>query len=74
MKEKGLLNETEEEESIQQFNILVDKTEEAGFIHYEISNFGKPGFFSVHNTNYWKQAPYIGFGPSAHSFNGYSRQ
>ncbi|HOP58863.1 MAG TPA: radical SAM family heme chaperone HemW [Bacteroidales bacterium] len=74
MKEKGLLNETEEEESIQQFNILVDKTEEAGFIHYEISNFGKPGFFSVHNTNYWKQAPYIGLGPSAHSFNGYSRQ
>ncbi|HRW85776.1 MAG TPA: radical SAM family heme chaperone HemW [Bacteroidales bacterium] len=74
MKEKKLLNETEEEESIQQFNMLVDKTEEAGFIHYEISNFGRPGFFSVHNTNYWKQAPYIGLGPSAHSFNGYSRQ
>ncbi|MBN2633109.1 MAG: radical SAM family heme chaperone HemW [Bacteroidales bacterium] len=74
MKEKGLLHEVEEEESIQQFNVLVDKTEEAGFIHYEISNFGKPGFFSVHNTNYWKQVPYIGLGPSAHSFNGYSRQ
>jgi oxygen-independent coproporphyrinogen-3 oxidase len=48
--------------------------ESAGFIHYEISNFGKPGYFSIHNTNYWKQVPYLGLGPSAHSFNGYSRQ
>jgi oxygen-independent coproporphyrinogen-3 oxidase len=74
MKDKGLLQETEEEESASQFNLLIDKTETAGFIHYEISNFGKPGYFSVHNTNYWKQVPYLGLGPSAHSFNGYSRQ
>jgi oxygen-independent coproporphyrinogen-3 oxidase len=74
MKEKGLIREPEEELSIAQFNMLIEKTEPAGFIHYEISNFGKPGYFSVHNTNYWKQVPYIGFGPSAHSFNGYSRQ
>lgn len=74
MKEKGLLNEIDEDESTTEFNILIDKTESAGFINYEISNFGKPGYFSVHNVNYWKQVPYMGLGPSAHSFNGYSRQ
>ena len=56
------------------FNLLIEKSEAAGFIHYEISNFGKPGYFSVHNSNYWKQVNYLGLGPSAHSFNGYSRQ
>ena len=74
MLEKGLLNEVSEEESTALFNKLIEKSESAGFIHYEISNFGKPEFFSIHNTNYWKQVNYIGLGPSAHSFNGYSRQ
>lgn len=74
MKNEGLFNETDEEESTNQFNLLVEKAEQAGFIHYEISNFGKEGYFSRHNTNYWKQVNYIGLGPSAHSFNGYSRQ
>jgi oxygen-independent coproporphyrinogen-3 oxidase len=74
MKEKGLLEEVDEEESTSEFNVLIEKTESAGFMHYEISNFGKPGYFSIHNTNYWRQVPYIGLGPSAHSFNGYSRQ
>lgn len=74
MKEKGLFEEISEEDSIAQFNILIEKTEAAGFMQYEISNFGKPGYFSAHNTNYWKQVTYIGLGPSAHSFNGYSRQ
>ena len=74
MKEKGVFIETEEEESASQFTILTEKTEDAGFVHYEISNFGKSGYFSIHNTNYWKQVPYIGLGPSAHSFNGFSRQ
>jgi oxygen-independent coproporphyrinogen-3 oxidase len=74
MKEKGLLSEIEEDESAAQFNRLIEKAESAGFIHYEISNFSKPGFMSVHNSNYWKQVPYLGLGPSAHSFNGYSRQ
>ena len=74
MKEKGLIKEIDEEESTAEFNMLLKKTESAGFVQYEISNFSKPGYFSVHNSNYWKQVPYIGLGPSAHSFNGYSRQ
>ena len=74
MLEKGLIVEIDEEESTALFNILIEKAEAAGFIHYEISNFGKEGFFSTHNSNYWKQVKYLGLGPSAHSFNGYSRQ
>jgi len=74
MLEKGVINEIDEEESSALFNLLIEKSEKAGFIHYEISNFGKPGYFSKHNSNYWKQVNYIGIGPSAHSFNGYSRQ
>jgi oxygen-independent coproporphyrinogen-3 oxidase len=74
MKEKKSFVEVEEEESASEYNVLIEKTESAGFIQYEISNFGKEGYFSVHNTNYWKQVPYLGLGPSAHSFNGYSRQ
>ena len=67
-------SEIDEEESVLQFNTLIEKTGEAGFIQYEISNFCREGYFSKHNTNYWKQVPYLGLGPSAHSFNGYSRR
>jgi oxygen-independent coproporphyrinogen-3 oxidase len=71
---KGVLTEIDEEESNSQFAALVSKSAEAGFIHYEISNFCRDGYFSKHNMAYWKQVPYIGLGPSAHSFNGWSRQ
>jgi oxygen-independent coproporphyrinogen-3 oxidase len=74
MKEKGSISEIDEDDSTALFNILIEKSENAGFVHYEISNFGKPGYFSKHNSNYWKQVNYLGIGPSAHSFNGYSRQ
>jgi oxygen-independent coproporphyrinogen III oxidase len=74
MKEKGMLSELDEDESSAQFHLLIEKALSAGFIHYEISNLGKPGYFSIHNSNYWKQVSYLGLGPSAHSFNGYSRQ
>ena len=74
MLEKGVINEIDEEESSALFNMLIGKSERAGFIQYEISNFGKQGYFSKHNANYWKQVSYLGIGPSAHSFNGYSRQ
>lgn len=74
MLDKGDIAEIDENDSAAQFNALIEKTEKAGFVQYEISNFGKPGYFSIHNSNYWKQVNYLGLGPSAHSFNGYSRQ
>jgi oxygen-independent coproporphyrinogen-3 oxidase len=74
MKEKGLMTETDEEESASEFSLLVEKAAESGFKQYEISNFARDGYMSVHNTNYWRQVNYSGLGPSAHSFNGYSRQ
>jgi oxygen-independent coproporphyrinogen-3 oxidase len=74
MLEKGMISEIDEDDSAAQFNLLIGKAESAGFIHYEISNFGKPGYFSIHNSNYWKQISYLGLGPSAHSFNQYTRQ
>jgi oxygen-independent coproporphyrinogen-3 oxidase len=60
--------------SSQQFLMISDFLTKANFIHYEISNFGKPGFFAKHNSNYWLQKEYLGVGPSAHSYNGSSRQ
>ena len=57
----------------QHFHILIDKLQENGFLHYELSNFGKPNYFSKNNTAYWLGKKYIGIGPSAHSFNGESR-
>ncbi len=61
-------------QSADQFVILMEKLEDAGFEHYEISNFAKPGRYSKHNSNYWNGIPYLGVGPSAHSFNGETRQ
>ena len=58
----------------EQFLLLMQWMEEAGYEHYEISNFSKPGMRSRHNTSYWQQKKYLGLGPSAHSFNGSSRQ
>ncbi|HKO81235.1 MAG TPA: radical SAM family heme chaperone HemW [Chitinophagaceae bacterium] len=57
----------------EQFLLLMQWLEEAGYEHYEISNFAKPGFRSRHNSSYWKGKNYIGFGPSAHSFDGNAR-
>jgi oxygen-independent coproporphyrinogen-3 oxidase len=57
-----------------QFALLTQKTAQAGMEQYEISNFAQPGFRSRHNSSYWQGKPYLGLGPSAHSFNGYSRQ
>lgn len=63
-----------EEKSAELFLEMIDVLQKNKFIHYEISNFGKEGFFSKHNSNYWIGAHYVGIGPSAHSFNGSSRQ
>jgi oxygen-independent coproporphyrinogen-3 oxidase len=70
----GKVKNVDEEQSAQQFEILVEQMKKNNFIQYEISNFAKADFFSQHNSNYWKQKEYIGFGPSAHSYNGVSRQ
>jgi oxygen-independent coproporphyrinogen-3 oxidase len=63
-----------EEQSAEQFMQLMDAMVSNGFEHYEISNFCKPGHYSRHNTNYWKGVKYLGIGPSAHSYNGETRQ
>lgn len=63
-----------EDDQSEQFIFLIDRLKQAGFNHYEISNFGLPGFEAVHNSSYWKGAQYLGVGPSAHSFDGKSRQ
>jgi oxygen-independent coproporphyrinogen-3 oxidase len=55
------------------FQILVEETKKQGFVQYEVSNFAKPNCFSKHNTSYWKGVPYLGIGPSAHSFSGSQR-
>ena len=63
-----------EENYISQYKVLKDLTSQNGYMHYEISNFAKEGFLSRHNSAYWKGEAYIGIGPSAHSYNGISRQ
>ncbi len=70
---KGIVKPVDDEVAQEHFNILLDAMEEVGFESYEISNFGKPGFFSKNNTAYWQQKKYIGIGPSAHSFDGKRR-
>lgn len=64
----------DDEKSSELFLEMINRLEKNNFIHYEISNFGKEGFFSLHNSNYWKGEHYLGLGPSAHSFDGQSRQ
>lgn len=64
----------DDEKSSELFLEMIERLEKNNFIHYEISNFAKEGFFSKHNSNYWKGKHYIGLGPSAHSFDGVSRQ
>lgn len=70
---KGKIKPIEEAQSIEQFKTLIERVGEGNFIHYEISNFCKPNFYSKHNSNYWKQKKYLGIGSSAHSYNLNSR-
>lgn len=72
--ERGEVTPPPDEDQAQQFEQLAQRLEAAGYVHYEISNFGKPGHFSRHNTSYWQGVPYIGIGPSAHSFDGAVRR
>ena len=71
---KGKLIQVDEETAAANFELLIAMLTEAGYEHYEVSNFCKPGYYSKHNSSYWKQENYLGVGPSAHSYNGESRQ
>ena len=70
----GKLNRVSDDVSATQLEMLMAELEGAGYDQYEVSNFGKPEFYSLHNSSYWKQEKYLGIGPSAHSYNGISRQ
>ncbi len=67
--EKGKYFEASEEQCRRQYDILCEKLQEAGYHHYEISNFALPGREAVHNSAYWRRVPYVGLGPGAHSLS-----
>ncbi|WP_234859549.1 radical SAM family heme chaperone HemW [Aquimarina aquimarini] len=71
--EKGKIPSIDDHLAQKHFITLIDTLENEGFVHYELSNFGKPGYFSKNNTAYWQGKQYLGIGPSAHSFNGQQR-
>ncbi|OIQ26183.1 MAG: coproporphyrinogen III oxidase [Crocinitomix sp. MedPE-SWsnd] len=73
LENKGELNLPNDEESLEQFNYLVNTLAENGYEQYEISNFAKQGYISKHNSAYWQGKSYLGVGPSAHSYDGNSR-
>lgn len=70
MKQQGLVEEADEELSVQMYHLLCTHAQQMGMEHYEVSNFGLPGYRSCHNSSYWQQQPYWGFGPGAHSYDG----
>lgn len=71
--QKEKIEQVSEELSVEMYDVLIDKLSEAGLAQYEISNFAKPGFESRHNSSYWNETPYLGVGPSAHSYNLFTR-
>ena len=74
LREQHCVEEADEELSVSLFTTLIDRLTEAGYQHYEISNFSLSDLHSRHNSSYWTGKKYLGCGPSAHSFNGVSRQ
>ncbi|WP_080241063.1 radical SAM family heme chaperone HemW [Spirosoma rigui] len=70
----GKLPPADENLAAEQFEELTRALQSGGYEHYEISNFARPGHYARHNTAYWQRRPYLGIGPSAHSYNGHSRQ
>ena len=71
MRDRGEVQEADEETSLAMYRYLVDSTRKCGMEHYEISNFCKPGMYSRHNSGYWREEPYVGLGPGAHSYDGH---
>lgn len=74
MLDRGEISEIDDELSLQMYRYLVEAVAKAGFEHYEISNFCKPGYHSRHNSGYWTGVSYLGVGAGAHSFDGNTRQ
>lgn len=74
MLESGRIEEIDEDVSVKMYNMLIERLQSSGYEHYEISNFGKKGMHSRHNSSYWEGIPYLGVGAGAHSFDGNSRQ
>ena len=72
--ELGKVPPVNEDDALRDYEILCQRAAENGYLHYEISNYCRSGMHSKHNSSYWFGTPYIGFGPSAHSFDGNSRQ
>lgn len=70
LRDRGKIEEMDEETSLWCYEHLCEATEKAGYEHYEISNFAHPGFHSRHNSSYWQGLPYLGFGAGAHSYDG----
>jgi len=71
---KNRMEAPDEASTVKQFKTLQEFTEKHGFVHYEISNFAREGHYSKHNSLYWTGGHYLGIGPSAHSYNGYTRR
>lgn len=71
---KKVFSEVDETTSVNQFNLLQSLAKTNEFIYYEVSNLAKEGYYSRHNTSYWKDIPYLGLGPAAHSYNGSKRE
>lgn len=74
MLDRGEIAEIDDEVASEMYRRLVGALSDAGFVHYEISNFCKPGYHSRHNSSYWKGVPYLGVGAGAHSYDGTQRQ
>lgn len=74
LKEAGKITPVDEDLSVALFTSLIDRLTANGYLHYEISNFARPGMLSRHNSSYWIGKKYLGIGPSAHSYNGQNRQ
>lgn len=72
--EAGKVKPVDEDTSVTLFSTLINRLKKNGYLHYEISNFARPGFISRHNSSYWTGKKYLGIGPSAHSYNGKNRQ
>ncbi len=74
MLRQGDIHPVNEATSVRLYELLTERAATAGFVHYEVSNFCRPGMFARHNTAYWTGAKYLGIGPSAHSYDGQSRR